>query len=140
MTISPPAINAALNGAAAVLLAAGYVCIRRRHARWHARLMIGAFAFSVLFLVSYVSYHAGVGHQRFAGTGWIRPVYFGILLTHTVLAAFVAPGAVYVLSLAFNRRYRRHRRWARVLVAPWLYVSATGVLIYFMVYHWFRAS
>lgn len=138
--MTQPALNATLNATAAMLLIAGFICIRQRRPRWHARFMLGAFFVSVLFLISYSIYHGGHGHQSFAGKGWIRPVYFSILATHSLLAALVAPTAIYVLYLARGRRFRRHRRWARRLLLPWIYVSATGVLIYFMVYDWFAAT
>lgn len=99
--------------------------------------MLGAMAASVLFLVSYLIYHSQVGTTRFAGTGWVRPVYFTILISHTVLAAVIVPMAIVTLYRALLKDFQRHRAVARWLLPIWLYVSATGVLIYLMLYHWF---
>ena len=108
--------------------------------RLHALCMIGAFAVSTLFLVSYLIYHARVGSVRFLGTGWIRPVYFTLLLTHTVLAMAIVPLAVRTLFLAGRRRFVEHRRIARWTFPLWLYVSVTGVIIYWMLYRMPEAS
>ncbi len=135
-----PALNAVLNGSAALLLAAGWWAIKARRARIHARLMGAAFALSALFLVSYLTYHALHGHTVFTAQGWIRPVYFAILLTHVVLAAVVAPAAIWALRLAWTGRFDRHRRVTRWLLPVWLYVSVTGVVIYLILYHWYPAA
>ncbi len=132
-----PAVNATLNATAAILLLAGYMAIRRRQPRVHARFMLAAFSVSALFLISYLTYHYTVGHTVFGGVGWTRPVYFAVLITHVILATLVAPLAVFVLALGVGGRFARHRRWARRLLPVWFYVSLTGVLIYFMLYHWF---
>lgn len=130
-----PALNATLNGLAAILLATGYVLIRRRRIDAHRRVMIAAFAVSVLFLISYLVYHYSIGGgKRFTGTGPIRTVYFTILLTHTVLAAAVPFLAVITLSRALKARYDRHRNIARWTLPIWLYVSVTGVIVYWMLY------
>src|SRR3954447_5246330 len=123
-----PALNAVLNGTAAVLLIWGYTLIRRRRIDQHRRVMISAFAVSIVFLISYLVYHAQVGSVRFQHTGIIRNVYLGILLTHTVLAAAVAFLAAITLwrGLA-GRDYARHRAIARWTLPIWLYVSVTGV-------------
>ena len=131
-----PALNASLNALAASFLVAGYLAIRRRIAA-HRLAMLAAFGCSVAFLVSYLIYHYHVGSMPFRGEGWVRPVYFAVLLTHTVLAAFVAPLAGSLFYLAARRRFERHRRIARWTLPLWLYVSLTGVLIYFMLYVWF---
>jgi uncharacterized membrane protein YozB (DUF420 family) len=129
-----PALNAILNGTAAVLLVWGFLLIRRGRKRAHQRVMTAAFAVSVLFLVSYLVYHAQVGSVRFAHTGAIRVVYFAILITHTVLAAAVPPLAIVTLSRALRGRFDRHRAIARWTLPVWLYVSVTGVVVYWMLY------
>ena len=129
-----PTVNAVLNGAAASLLVAGFFLIRSGRREAHRRVMTAAFACSVLFLVSYLVYHAGAGSVRFQGTGALRTVYLSILLTHTVLAAAVPFLAVATLVLARKARFESHRRLARVTLPVWLYVSVTGVVIYLMLY------
>ena len=129
-----PAVNAALNATSAVLLALGFVAIRRRRVRLHRACMTAAFGTSVLFLASYLTYHYQVGTTRFAGEGWVRPLYFGILGTHTVLAALVPPLALVTLGLALRARFDRHARLARWTLPTWLYVSVTGVIVYLMLY------
>ena len=129
-----PAANAILNGTAATLLVAGFLLIRSGRREAHRRVMTSAFACSVLFLASYLVYHAGVGSVRFRGTGLVRTVYLSILLTHTVLAAAVPFLAVATLVLARRERFESHRRLARVTLPIWLYVSVTGVVIYLMLY------
>ena len=130
-----PTINAALNATSAVLLSLGYVAIRRRAVRVHRGCMLGAFVASSIFLVSYVTYHVQVGTTRFPGTGWIRPVYFSILGTHTLLAACIPPLVVTTLALALRGRFARHARLARWTLPSWLYVSVTGVVVYLLLYH-----
>lgn len=129
-----PALNALLNGASALLLATGYVLIRRGRREAHQRFMLAAFACSVLFLTSYLVYHAQVGSVRFQGTGAVRTIYLSILLTHTVLAAAVPFLAVITLVRGLRGRFRRHVAIARVTLPIWLYVSITGVVIYLMLY------
>lgn len=129
-----PAIDACLNAAAAVLLAAGWLLIRRGRADLHRLCMLAAFACSVLFLGGYLYYHAVVGVVRFTRPGAIRAVYLTILFTHTVLAALVPPLALRTLYLAWRGRFDVHRRWARWTLPVWLYVSVTGVVIYAMLY------
>jgi uncharacterized membrane protein YozB (DUF420 family) len=129
-----PAVNATLNAAAAVLLTIGYILIRRGRVAQHRVVMLTAFATSILFLVCYLVYHAHVGSRPFPGRGPIRQLYFGILLTHTVLAATVPILAVITLSRALSARYDRHRAIARWTLPIWLYVSVTGVVVYFMLY------
>jgi uncharacterized membrane protein YozB (DUF420 family) len=129
-----PALNAGLNAVSAFLLMTGFVLIRRRQIEAHRRVMIAAFAVSVLFLISYLIYHAQVGSVRFEKTGPIRTVYLSILLTHTVLAALVPFLAVITLFRGLRGDYARHRRIARWTFPIWLYVGVTGVVVYVMLY------
>jgi len=130
-----PEINASLNGTAAVLLSTGYVFIRRRRVAAHRACMIAAFAASSLFLIIYLIHHARVGSVAFHGAAWLRPVYFGLLVPHIVLAAVVVPLALTTIYLAWSGRFDRHRRLARVTLPIWLYVSVSGVLVYVLLYH-----
>lgn len=129
-----PTLNAFLNATSAVLLLLGWTLIRRGNRDAHRRAMTAAFVCSGVFLVSYLVYHAQVGSVRFTGTGGARTLYFAILLTHTVLAAAVAPMAVTTFVLAWTGRFEKHRRLARWTLPIWLYVSVTGVAIYVMLY------
>ncbi|HEX6464578.1 MAG TPA: DUF420 domain-containing protein [Vicinamibacterales bacterium] len=129
-----PALNATLNATSAVLLTIGWILIRRGHWRQHRAVMITAFCTSVLFLVSYLTYHAHIGSKHFAGQGTIRVVYFTILLTHTVLAAVIVPLVLVTLSRGLSARFDRHRTIARWTLPLWMYVSVTGVVVYFMLY------
>jgi uncharacterized membrane protein YozB (DUF420 family) len=129
-----PAVNATLNATAAVLLTCGYVLIRKRRITAHRRTMIAAFCVSVLFLISYLVYHANVGSVRFQKTGAVRTLYLSILLTHTVLAATVPFLAAITLRRGWTAKYDRHRRIARWTLPIWLYVSITGVIVYLMLY------
>ena len=138
--ISHPALNATLNGAAAILLTAGYSFIRQRKIAAHRACMVAAFLTSTAFLISYLIYHARVGSVPFQGHGWIRPVYFFILTTHIVLAAAIVPLALVTLSRALREQFDRHRRIARWTFPIWLYVSVTGVVIYFLLYHLYAAG
>jgi uncharacterized membrane protein YozB (DUF420 family) len=132
-----PAVNACLNAASACLLLAGYACIRRGHVQAHRACMLGALTFSTLFLISYLTYHFEVGSVRFGGQGWARPLYFAILITHTVLAAAVVPLALITLYRAWRGQFEAHRRMARWALPVWLYVSVTGVVVYLMLYRLF---
>lgn len=131
-----PALNATLNATSTVLLALGFYFIRRRELTAHKRCMLGAFAASTAFLTSYLVYHFQVlpGSVQFAGTGWLRGVYYAILWTHVVLAAVILPLALITLSRALKQRFDKHRRIARWTLPLWLYVSVTGVVIYWMLY------
>jgi len=129
-----PAVNAALNATAAILLITGYLLIRRGRMRQHRAVMLTAFGTSILFLISYLVYHAHIGSKPFPGQGWARPVYFAILLSHTALAATVPVLALITLSRGLSARYDRHRKIARWTLPIWLYVSVTGVVVYFMLY------
>jgi putative membrane protein len=117
------------------LLFCGWLSIRRRRIDAHRRFMLGAFAASSLFLVSYVVYHAEAGSKPFPGTGPVRLLYFVILLTHVVLAAAIVPLALVTLGRGLRRDDARHRRIARWTWPTWMYVSVTGVVIYLMLYH-----
>jgi putative membrane protein len=129
-----PALNATLNAIAAVLLVTGYVLIRRGRIRQHRRVMLAAFTTSALFLVSYVTYHANAGSRPFAGQGPIRIVYFGILISHVILAAAILPLALITLTHGLRERFDRHVPIARWTLPIWLYVSVTGVVVYWMLY------
>lgn len=134
-----PVINASLNSASTVLLLVGRWFISQRRIAAHRATMITAVITSTLFLISYLYYHAHVGSVRFQGTGWARPVYFTILISHVVLAAAIVPLVIITLARALRERFDRHRAIARWAFPLWLYVSITGVLVYFMLYHWFAA-
>ena len=129
-----PALNATLNGLSATLLAGGYLMIRRRRKQAHRAFMLAAFATSVLFLASYVAYHAQAGSRPFQGEGWIRLVYFAILVSHIVLAAAVLPLAIVTLVRGLRERFDAHARIARYTLPIWIYVSITGVVVYLMLY------
>ena len=129
-----PAVNAILNGTAAVLLVWGYILIRRRQKQTHRRVMIAAFITSCAFLTCYLIYHAHVGSVPFQHPGAIRTVYLSILATHTVLAAAVPPLAIMTLSRGLSARFDKHRAIARWALPVWLYVSVTGVVVYLMLY------
>lgn len=129
-----PAVNATLNGIAALCLVAGYVLIKRGQWVLHKRCMLGALAASTLFLVSYVIYHANTGSRPFPGQGMVRAVYFLILVTHVVLAASILPLALTTAARGLWAQYDRHVRVARWTLPIWLYVSVTGVIIYLMLY------
>ena len=130
-----PHLNAILNGTSALFLIAGYFFIRQRIVRLHRACMLGALTASCLFLISYLIYHAQVGSVRFRGQGGVRTVYFVVLISHTVLAITVVPLAIVTLRRALQERFDRHRRIARWTLPVWLYVSVTGVIVYFMLYH-----
>lgn len=135
-----PALNASLNGTSAVLLLTGRVLIARGRMAAHRVCMIAAVATSLLFLGCYLYFHAKVGNIRFLGQGWARPVYFAILISHTTLAAIIVPLAVITLNRGLRARYDKHRTIARWTWPLWMYVSITGVIVYFMLYQWFPHS
>lgn len=137
---SLPTVNACLNGAATVLLTLGYLQIRRGNVAAHRRLMISAFVTSILFLISYLVYHANVLSVPFTAQGPIRAVYFSILITHVILAALVPVLAIITLHAGLRARFDRHRRIARWTWPIWMYVSVTGVLVYLMLYHLWPSS
>ena len=129
-----PALNAALNLSSTVLLVTGYVFIRRGDRRKHQACMIAALVMSALFLTSYVIYHAQVGSVPFKRTGWIRTVYFAVLIPHVILAAAIVPPVLITASRGLSAKYDKHRRIARWTLPLWLYVSVTGVIVYVMLY------
>ena len=132
---SHAAFNATLNGTSAILLAAGYSAIRSGKIALHKKLMVSAFFVSCAFLISYVIYHIRI-HQviHFQGQGWIRPVYFTLLTSHTILAIVIVPMIIVTLRRAWLQRFDKHRVIARWTLPLWFYVSVTGVIVYFMVY------
>ena len=134
-----PTLNAVLNGTSFVLLSAGYGFIRRKQVQRHRACMVAAVISSSLFLISYLYYHAHVGSVRFQGTGWVRPLYFTILISHTLLAASLVVLVPVTLARALRERFDRHRALARWTLPVWMYVSVTGVVIYLMLYHLFAA-
>jgi putative membrane protein len=129
-----PAINAFLNGTSALLLAAGYHSIRRKRVTSHKICMGTAFGVSCLFLSLYLLHHYQVGSVPFTGQGWIRPIYFALLISHIVLAALVVPLALTTLSRALSGQFEKHRRVARWALPIWFYVSVTGIVVYLMLY------
>jgi uncharacterized membrane protein YozB (DUF420 family) len=129
-----PAVNASLNALSGVLLLIAYALIRARRIEQHRAVMLAAFATSSLFLACYVIYHAQVGSVPFTRHGFVRPLYFTILITHVILAAVVPPLAIVTLSRGLKRRYPQHRRIARWTFPIWMYVSVTGVLVYVLLY------
>jgi uncharacterized membrane protein YozB (DUF420 family) len=138
-----PSLNACLNAASALLLLAGFVAIKRGKVRFHLCCMLTALGVSTVFLASYLYYHFAVrggAPTRFEGQGWVRSVYFAILLTHTVLAATVAPLALSTAYLGLRGRLDRHRRIARWTLPIWLYVSVTGVVVYWMLYRLYPSA
>lgn len=130
-----PTVNAALNATAAVLIGAGFYFIRQKNIRAHKVCMFAALAVSGLFLTSYLIYHYNVGSVRFTKEGWIRSVYFPLLISHTVLAAVVLPMVLRTAFLAFKGRFPKHVRIAKWTFPVWMYVSITGVAVYLLLYH-----
>ena len=136
-----PAVNASLNALSAVFLSAGYYFIRRQNRDAHRNCMLAAFVTSILFLVCYLTYHGHrayvlhAGPTRFLEPAWFRPIYLTILLTHTVLAVVIVPLALVTLNRALKERFELHRKIARWTWPLWMYVSVTGVVIYFLLYH-----
>ncbi len=141
MTISSlPAVNASLNAVCTGLLVAGYIFIRSGNKRAHIACMALALVTSALFLTSYLIYHANAGSVKFTHEGFIRPVYYAILLSHILLAMVIVPLVLATVVPALRRRFEFHKKLARWTLPLWLYVSVTGVLIYAMLYHWFPSS
>lgn len=132
-----PKINATLNGCSAVLLVTGRALIARGNRTAHRAVMLTALGTSTLFLISYLYYHWHVGSVHFRGTGWSRPLYFSILISHTILAAVIVPLVIITLKRALGGRFDRHRAIARWTFPLWLYVSVTGVIVYLMLYQLF---
>jgi uncharacterized membrane protein YozB (DUF420 family) len=130
-----PHLNAILNGTSAVLLFAGYTFIRSRNVAAHRACQVSALIVSLLFLASYLTYHYYHGATRFQGAGLARPIYFTILISHTILAVVIVPLVIVTFYRALRQDFVRHRRIARVTLPLWLYVSVTGVIVYLMLYH-----
>src|SRR5262245_6430220 len=137
-----PTLNAFLNSASAALLATGYVYIRRGNRIAHRNCMISAFVTSTVFLASYLIYHFSktLGPTKFQGEGFVRPLYFVILITHTILAIVIVPMVFITLSRALKQRFDRHGRIARWTLPLWMYVSVTGVVVYLMLYRLYPAQ
>ena len=129
-----PAVNATLNGISFAFLLSGYLFIRRNRRDAHRNCMIGALVMSALFLTSYVIYHLNVGSVPFRRTGWIRTVYFAILIPHVILAAAIVPMVLITVWRAWSKRFDKHRRIARWTLPLWMFVSITGVIVYVMLY------
>ncbi len=134
-----PHFNAVLNATSGLLLLAGFRFIQRRNVAAHRACMLAALGASVAFLISYLVYHAHHGTTRFAGQGAVRPLYFFILTTHTILAALIVPLVIVTLRRALRADFRRHMRLARWTLPLWLYVSITGVIVYLMLYQLYPA-
>lgn len=134
-----PLVNASLNALSTVFISAGWYLVRRGRWRQHVVCMVIALITSTLFLASYLTYHYARGGQatQFSGTGWIRPVYFTILITHILLAFAIVPMVVATLVPAIRRRWTKHARVGRWTMPVWLYVSVTGVIVYLMLYQWY---
>jgi putative membrane protein len=128
-------VNAALNAVSAILIGGGVYFIKRKNINAHKACMIAALATSTLFLTSYLIYHYNVGSVRFTKPGWIRDVYFPLLISHTILAAVVLPLVLRTAFLAFKGRFANHMRIAKWTFPTWMYVSVTGVIVYLMLYH-----
>ena len=129
-----PALNATLNAISFAFLLTGYVLIRNGRRDAHRNCMVGALVMSALFLTSYVIYHLNVGSVPFRKTGWIRTVYFAVLIPHVILAAAIVPMVLITVSRAWSKRFDKHRRIARWTLPLWMFVSITGVIVYLMLY------
>ncbi len=141
MTITTaPAINATLNGLSIVFLTLGFIYIKKGNQTAHRNCMLATFVCSTLFLIGYLSYHAyrvrvlGLGPTIFKDPAWFRPIYLTILITHTILAAAIVPLGLITLGLALRKRFEAHQKIARITWPIWMYVSITGVVIYFLLY------
>ncbi|MBU3665020.1 MAG: DUF420 domain-containing protein [Chthoniobacterales bacterium] len=135
-----PAVNATLNSLCTLLLLAGWWFIKRERKTQHIVCMASALAVSAAFLACYLVYHYHVGSVKFTAQGFVRPVYFFILVTHIILAAAIVPLVLMTIIPAFRARFDRHRKWARITLPLWLYVSVTGVIVYLMLYVWFPSA
>lgn len=132
-----PTLNASLNAVAATLLLLGYIAIKQKKEELHKKLMVSALAVSAAFLTSYLIYHYHVPSKKFPDLGWIKTVYLLILIPHIILAAAMVPMILKTFWHAFRNEREKHRRIARITFPIWMYVSVTGVVVYFMLYHWF---
>lgn len=140
MIESLPAVNAGLNATTFVLLTAGFLFIRAGKVAAHRACMLGAVGVGILFLVSYLTYHFNVGVTKFQYHGWIRTTYFSILIPHTILAIANVPLIVITLVRASREQFDRHKKIARWTIKIWWYVSITGILVYFILYHWYPSA
>jgi putative membrane protein len=138
MVFSQAALNASLNGLSGLLLVGGYRAIRARKIQVHKRFMISAFVVSCIFLVSYLIYHYRVGHVAFQGQGIVRPIYFVLLISHTILAIIIVPLILITLRRAWLEKFDKHKIIARWTLPLWFYVCVSGVIVYFMVYQIYR--
>lgn len=134
-----PHLNALLNASSAILLVCGYLLIRRGQIQKHKKCQLSALTTSVLFLISYLTYHYFHGTTRFAGQGIVRPIYFVILTSHTILAVIIVPLVLITLMRALRADFVRHMKIARITLPLWLYVSVTGVVVYLMLYQLYPA-
>jgi len=131
-----PAVNATLNGTSTLILLAGYWAIKHRREFLHKNLMISAFIVSAMFLISYVYYHSLQGDTKFLGEGWIRPLYFFTLISHIVLSMVVFPMILSTIYFGLSDKRQTHRKIAKITLPIWLYVSVTGVIVFFMLRHY----
>lgn len=134
-----PSVNASLNTVAAILLLSGYVAIKKKNEELHKKLMVAALVVSAAFLTCYLIYHYHVPSKKFPDLGWIKTVYFLILFPHIILAVVMVPMITKTFWHGFRNEREKHRKIARLTFPIWMYVSVTGVLVYFMLYHWFAA-
>jgi putative membrane protein len=138
-----PAVNASLNGLSAILLTAGFICIRQKKISAHRTCMISAFCVSVIFLICYLTYHSYLaivlhkGPTHFLNPPWFRPIYLAILISHTILAMVIVPLILTTLFLALTQRFDKHKKIARWTWPLWMYVSVTGVVVYLLLYQIF---
>jgi uncharacterized membrane protein YozB (DUF420 family) len=130
-----PTLNAILNATSGVLVLVGFIMIRRRNVAAHRACMTAAVVVSIIFLISYLIYHYHAGATRFTGTGFSRTFYFFVLISHTILAATIVPFVIVTLRRALKGEFARHLKVARWTFPMWMYVSVTGVIVYFMLYH-----
>jgi len=129
-----PALNASLNATSFVLLTTGWFLIKNGRRQAHKRCMIAALAVSAAFLTSYVIYHLNVGSVPFQGTGWVRTLYFAVLIPHVILAAAIVPMILVTVSRGLSNKFDKHKKIAKITLPLWLYVSVTGVIVYLMLY------
>ena len=135
-----PAVNATLNSLCTLLLLAGWWFIKHERKTQHIICMVSALVVSAAFLTCYLVYHYHVGSVKFTAQGIVRPIYYFILITHVFLAAVILPLIVLTIVPALRARFDRHRKWARITLPLWLYVSITGVIVYLMLYIWFPSA
>lgn len=132
-----PTLNATLNSVATVFLLVGYISIKQGRRETHKRLMIGALLVSAAFLTSYLIYHYNVPSKKFPELGWIKTVYLLILIPHIILATVMVPMILKTFWHAYREEWEKHKKIAKITFPIWIYVSITGVIVYFMLYQWF---